>query len=330
MNFAHLHLLLNHFPVIGTILGFGLFAASFIGSGRNLDLRRAGLLVFAVTGFLTIPAYLTGAGAQDMLNRSGDEVVSTLIDRHEGAAFLGLWSVMLLGALALLGLWISHVRPRAATSNSIAVLLCSLVAVGLLARTGNTGGDIRHPEVRITQQGTVVETGISSLVHAFEPDPDNVTGLMIASKWWWAFMMSMHFIGLSLVLGVIGVLDLRILGFAKQLPVGPLQRFLPWAILGLGINIVTGMLAFMGMPEYYTYDSAFWFKIAALMLASLNVGAFYLTGIFERIRHLGPGEDAPWFAKAVSVSSLILWFSVIIAGRYIQLFQDTIAATDFE
>src|SRR5688500_15915779 len=182
MNFAHLHLLLNHFPVIGTIVGFGLFAASFVGGGRNLDLRRAGLLVFAVTGFLTIPTYLTGTGAQDMLNRSRDEVVATLIERHEGAAFLGLWAVMLLGALALLGLWLSHVRPSAARANSIAVLFCSLLAVGLLARTGNTGGDIRHPEVRITQQGTVVETGISSLVHAFEPDPNRVTNLMVASK----------------------------------------------------------------------------------------------------------------------------------------------------
>jgi hypothetical protein len=202
------------------------------------------------------------------------------------------------------------------------------MTVGLLARTGNTGGDIRHPEVRVTQEGAVVETGFSALVNAFEPVPDRVTALMVASKWWWAFMMSLHFIGLSLLLGVIGTLDLRILGFAKQLPLEPLQRFLPWAILGLGINIVTGMLAFMGMPEYYTYDGAFWFKIAAFMLASLNVGAFYLTGIFERIRYLGPGDDAPWLAKAVSVSSLVLWFAVIIAGRYIQRFQDTIAATD--
>jgi hypothetical protein len=329
MNFAHLHLLLNHFPVIGFILGFGLFASSFVGGGRNLDLRRAGLLVFAVTGFLTIPTFLSGTGAQDMLNRGGDEAVSALIERHEGAAFLGLWSVMLTGALSLHGLWLSHVRPRAAAGNSMAVLLCALVTIGLLARTGNTGGDIRHPEMRISQEGTVVETGISALVHAFEPVPDRVTALMVASKWWWAFMMSMHFVGLSLILGVIGILDLRILGFSKQIPVAPLQRFLPWAIVGLGINIVTGMLAFMGMPEYYTYDSAFWFKIAALMLASLNVGAFYLTGIFERIRHLGPGEDAPWFAKAVSVSSLVLWFAVIIAGRYIQLFQDTIS-TDFQ
>src|SRR5688572_24644214 len=107
MNFAHLHLLLNHFPVIGMIVGSGLFACSYAGEGRNLDLRRAGLLVFAVTGFLTIPTYLTGAGAQDMLNRSGDEVVSALIERHEGAAFLGLWSVTLTGGLALFGLWLS-------------------------------------------------------------------------------------------------------------------------------------------------------------------------------------------------------------------------------
>ena len=304
MNFAHLHLLLNHFPVVGFILGFGLFAASFVGAGRNLDLRRAGLLVFAVTGFLTIPTYLTGTGAQDMLNRGGDEVVSALIERHEGAAFLGLWSVMLTGALSLHGLWLSHIRPRAAAGNSIAVLLCCLVTVGLLARTGNTGGDVRHPEVRMSQEGTVVETGISALVHAFEPVPDRVTALMVASKWWWAFMMSMHFVGLSLVLGVIGILDLRILGFSKQLPVAPLQMFLPWAIVGLGINVVTGMLAFMGMPEYLH-----------LRLRILVQDCRSHAGVVERRRVLPDGHlrahtaSRPWRGRAMGGQGRVRQFA---------------------
>jgi hypothetical protein len=326
MNFAHLHLLLNHFPIIGTILGFSLFAASLVGQGRNSDLRRSALLIFAVTGFLTIPAYLTGPGAQDMINRGGDEAVAVLIERHEGAAFLALWFVLASGGLALVPLWRSYTTAGTARSNAltVAILLCSIVTLSLLTRTGNTGGDIRHPEVRFNQQGAVVERGMGAILHSVEPTPDRVTEAMISSKWWWAFMMSMHFVGLSLIVGVIGLLDLRILGFAKQLPVGLLQRCLPWAILGLGINIVTGILAFVGMPEYYTYDAAFWFKIAALMLALLNVGVFYVTSIFERVRDLGPGDDAPWIAKALSVSSLILWLAVIVSGRYIQLFQDTI------
>ena len=78
------------------------------------------------------------------------------------------------------------------------------------------------------------------------------------------------------------------------------------------------------MGAYYTYDWAFWFKIFAILLLGLNVAAFYLTGAFHSVVGLGPGEDAPPFAKFVAASSLFLWFAVITLGRYIQSFSDTI------
>jgi len=149
--------------------------------------------------------------------------------------------------------------------------------------------------------------------------------LMIASKWWWACLMDLHFIGLTLLIGTIGLLDLRMLGFLKQLPVEPLHQLVPWAITGFCINLVTGGLAFIGMPVFYTYDVAFWLKMLAILLAGLNVMLFYWTGTFRRIEHLGPGEDAPPFAKFIAASSLFLWFAVIILGRYIQPLEDTIA-----
>jgi hypothetical protein len=56
----------------------------------------------------------------------------------------------------------------------------------------------------------------------------------------------------------------------------------------------------------------------------VNAAAFYLTGVFGEVKDLEPGEDAPLSAKLVAVSSLILWFAVIILGRYIQYYQDSI------
>jgi hypothetical protein len=123
---------------------------------------------------------------------------------------------------------------------------------------------------------------------------------------------------------VVGAINLRIIGFAKELPFGPLHRLLPLAMVGLGINVVTGMLAFIGMPPYYAADIAFWFKLAALMLLGLNAAVFYLTGIFHRVERLAPGEDAALSAKIVAASSLLLWFTVIISGRYIQHFEDSL------
>ena len=150
--------------------------------------------------------------------------------------------------------------------------------------------------------------------------------LMIGNKYWWAFLMDMHFIGLAMLVGTVGVFDLRILGFAKALPIAPLHRLVPWAILGFSINLVTGGLAFVGMPLAYTYDLAFWLKMLAILLAGLNVAAFYLTGTFARVEMIGAGEDAPLLAKVIAAGSVFFWFAVIVLGRYIALFSDTISS----
>lgn len=317
MNFAHLHLLLNHFPVIGTIVGLGLFLVSF--SGKNNDLRRASLIIFAVIALLTIPTFLSGIGAQLMI-KGTPGVSDAFIQRHEGAAMLALWFMEATGALALIGLWQFHRISRPAPWNVSAVLLFSLLTVGLMTRTGNTGGDIRHPEIRASQGATVVEGTVGSIVHAIEPTPDKFSEDILAwwGGWWWAFIMVLHFVGLALLIGTIGALDIRIMGFAKQLPIAPLHKFVPWAMAGLGINIVTGMLAFIGQPQNYIYNAAFWLKMLALLLLGLNAGAFYLTGIFDQVEHLGPGEDAPMSAKLIAASSLFLCFAVLTLGRYIQ------------
>ena len=144
MNYAHLHLLLNHVPVIGSIIGLGLFLISFFG--KNQDLRRASYIIFAAVALVTIPTFLSGFGAQQMIKGPG--VSDALIRRHEGSALLSLWFMELTGALALIGLWQSQSASRPPRWNVAAVLLFSLLTVVLMARTGNTGGDIRHPEVR--------------------------------------------------------------------------------------------------------------------------------------------------------------------------------------
>jgi uncharacterized membrane protein len=325
MNLAHLHLVLNHFPIIGTVIGLGLFVVSF--AGKNDDLKRASLMVLAAVALLALPTFFSGIGAQRAI-RSDPAVSAALIERHEGAAMLALFFMEIAGALALAGLWQRH---RVSTGqrwswNSMAVLFVSAVTAGLMARVGTTGGEIRHPEIRLAQEvrGTE-ESGLSALVHVLEPSPGKVTDLMLVSKWWWAFIMDLHFIGLALLIGTVGILDLRILGFAKQLPVAPLHRLTPWAMGAFGINALTGILAFIGMPNYYTFDVAFWLKMLALLILGLNVTAFYMTDAFHGVEHLGPGEDAPLLAKCFAATSLALWFAVIALGRYIQSFTDTIS-----
>jgi len=321
VNFDHLHLLLNHVPIIGFFVGVGLFVASFTGS--NADLRRSALIIFAAVALLTIPTFVSGVGADRTIAREPG-VSKALVQRHEGAAMLGLWFVVATGAAALVALWCSR-RPAGVSRGNLAVLLLlAIIAAVLMGRTGNTGGDIRHPPPGAAPGTAIAEGTVGSIIHVFEPSPDGFTNLMVVNKWWWATMMVMHFVGLSLIIGAVGAINLRIMGFARELPLAPLHRLLPLAMAGLGINVVTGMLAFIGMPAYYTADIAFWFKLGALMLLGLNVAIFYLTGVFDRVERLGPGEDATLSAKIVAASSLLLWFTVIISGRYIQHFEDSL------
>ena len=208
MNLAHLHLLLNHFPIIGTILGLGLLLISLVA--KTDDFKKASLIIFAIIALLSLPTFFSGVGAQGAI-RKLPGVSDALIDRHEGAAILALFFMEVTGALSLVGLWQSHKFSRPRRWNVMAVLLFSLIAAGLMARVGTTGGDIRHPEIWSTPDPVAGEGTLGSLVHAFEPSPDKFADLMTANKYWWAFMMDLHFIGLVMIVGALGALDLLLI-----------------------------------------------------------------------------------------------------------------------
>src|ERR1700688_96370 len=114
MNFAHLHLLLNHFPIIGTIVGLGLFLVSLVG--KHEDLRRASLIIFPAMALVAILAFFSGVGAQGAIRKTPG-VSEALIERHQGVAMLALLFMEITGALALAGLWKSHGTSRPARRN---------------------------------------------------------------------------------------------------------------------------------------------------------------------------------------------------------------------
>ena len=170
----------------------------------------------------------------------------------------------------------------------------------------------RGPQATVAELTTITEGTIGTFIHKFEPDPDKFSDAMTYSKWWWTFMMAAHFLGLILIVGTVGLLDIRIMGFLKQLPIAPLHRLLPWGLAGLAVNIVTGLLAFAGRPENYIFSIALWLKMLALLLLGLNAVAFYLTDIFGEVEKLGAGEDAPISAKLVAASAIV----PVVRGDY--------------
>lgn len=137
-----------------------------------------------------------------------------------------------------------------------------------------------------------------------------------ASSWAFPFLESMHFIGMSLLIGIVGAIDLRVLGLARAVPLGPLHRLLPLAFVGFGINLITGIFFVCHNPGAYLFNTAFRLKMFLILVAGLNALWFRL-GVFLDLEKWGPGIEASRLAKVISGTSIVLWIAVITAGRYI-------------
>jgi len=152
-----------------------------------------------------------------------------------------------------------------------------------------------------------------------------VEELIGAYRWVWPLSEILHFIGLTLLVGIVTMFDLRLLGVAKQLPVAPLRRLLPWAVFGFVLCVVTGLLFVTGLwanvkthpVEALVVDHYLQLKLVFIFLAGLNLLAFYQSSMSRAVDALGPGDDAPPLAKFIAASSLFLWVGVIYWGRLI-------------
>ncbi len=298
MDLTHIHLLLNHFPTIGYIIGAGLFVISLIAKSDHL--KVASLFILLGIALIAIPTYMSGNGAADAI-KSLPGVTKALIETHEGAALEAMAFMLLTGAFAWLGLWQFRRLARVPTWNITVILLLTLVALSLMIRASNLGGEIRHAEIR-AGQGTVTSEGaLARTVGSFVTD----------TPWMWPTCETMHFVGLSLLLGVVLLVDLRVLGVVRGVSFQSLHRLLPWAALGFGVNIGTGMLFFVGIPGQYIHNPAFYWKIGLAMLAALN--AVYFT-LLDEPWSLGPKDEAPLTAKIAAGSAMLLWLGVLYFG----------------
>jgi len=143
--------------------------------------------------------------------------------------------------------------------------------------------------------------------------------------WVWGVCQSVHFAGMALLIGTVGMLDLRLLGLAKDLPIAPLKRLVPWGVLGFalclvtGVVFVTGMYANVNIHPYVvlTSDVFLQLKLLFVMLAGLNLLAFYVTGMSRAVDRLGAGDAAPPMAKVIAGLSLCLWIGVMYFARLI-------------
>jgi hypothetical protein len=299
MDLAHIHLLLNHFPIVGYIIGGGLFLLSLVAKSDHLKL--ASLVVLLGISLIAIPTYITGNGAEDAI-KSLPGVSKSLIGAHEGAAWVALGFMEFTGLFAWLALWQFRRLARIPRWNLGLILILMLVSIGFITHASNLGGVIRHSEILGTPAATdPPQADIARTIGSFVTD----------TRWMWPTCETLHFVGLSLLLGVVLLVDLRVLGVMKGVSFASLHRLLPWAAFGFGVNIFTGILFFTGIPGQYIHNPSFYWKMVLVMLAGLN--AVYFTVLDEPWK-LGPKEDAPLTAKIAAASAMILWIGVLYCG----------------
>jgi uncharacterized membrane protein len=145
MNEAHIHLLLNHFPIITPILAVLVLIAGFILKSEII--KRVAFALFIFGAIITFPSMATGEGAEEIVEELGN-ISEKIIHQHEEKAETFAILSYLLGLLSIVGLWASIKGKTFSTMLNYVVLIFSVVTLYFAQQTGTSGGEIRHTEIR--------------------------------------------------------------------------------------------------------------------------------------------------------------------------------------
>ena len=149
-----------------------------------------------------------------------------------------------------------------------------------------------------------------------------VTGIhaFMHSAWGWPLVESLHFFGLCLLLGTVGVFDLRLLGLGRGIACADLHRLVPYGVAGYGLNVFTGGLFLVSAPDQYLFNPAFQVKLLLMIVAGINVLLFYGTTV-AAVKSTAAGHGVLFRARLMGLVSLLCWSGVIICGRLITYFR---------
>jgi hypothetical protein len=137
------------------------------------------------------------------------------------------------------------------------------------------------------------------------------------SPWLYPALEVVHIVGIVLLAGSAFMFDLRLLGFARELPVKALaNHLLSWSRRGLLLVIPSGLSLFITDALELGYDPTFWLKMTLLVLAGLNALAFHKY-TFPSVSAWSTYTNTPAGAKAAAIFSIMLWVTIIICGRWL-------------
>ena len=145
MEPVHTHLLLSHFPVLGSLVAVPLLIYSLLR--KSDELKQLSLIVLVLVALAAIPVYLTGEPAEEVVEKIAG-VGEAVIEPHEDAAKIAMIFAMVTGAFSLLSLVLLRAKKELASWLISLSLLLSIGSALMMARVANLGGQIRHSEIR--------------------------------------------------------------------------------------------------------------------------------------------------------------------------------------
>lgn len=154
MNDAHLHMVVNHFPIIGTIFGLGILIVGIFM--KNAVIKNVAYILFVVAAIFAAVSMTTGEGAEEIAENL-PSVTDQIIHEHEEMAEKLALVLYALGVISLLGLYLNFKNNAKAAVVSYIAIVVAVSGVFLGKQTGTTGGEIRHTEIRATATATAVD-----------------------------------------------------------------------------------------------------------------------------------------------------------------------------
>ena len=144
MNQAHLHMVFNHFPIIGLFFGIGILAFGIFK--KHTILVNTAYIMFIFCMIMAKATMMTGEGAEEIVEEIG--ISHDIIHNHEEVAETFMKVLYVLGILSILGLVANFKKYAKASIVSYVVLVLAIGAAVLSKSVGTSGGEIRHTEIR--------------------------------------------------------------------------------------------------------------------------------------------------------------------------------------
>lgn len=145
MNEAHFHLVVNHLPIVGILIGLLVLVTGFILKKPEVKVTALGIFIFSA--LVSFAAFYSGEGAEEIVDKIPG-ISETIINQHEESAELFFTIVLILGAVSL-GTMLLEIKKSKLSKFGFILVILFVLAAGVLAKNvGTTGGEIRHTEIR--------------------------------------------------------------------------------------------------------------------------------------------------------------------------------------